>query len=180
MICRPNNRVEPNRCQASRLRSWLVIGDGFWVCDGAPSAAVAHPRRSAASSVMRVFLHTQLRGSRVADETDAVRWSHGPQLAQFRTPLIKSARCVGEVGACHQVRSHHGSRPFESGLAMVAHPRLRTVMISCPIQPPNHRVETNRCQASRLRSRRAIGDTFPVWDGALTAAVAHPTRWADI
>ena len=43
----PNNQVETNRCQASRLRSWPVIGDVFCVCRRALSAAVAHLRRSA-------------------------------------------------------------------------------------------------------------------------------------
>ena len=38
---------------------------------------------------------------------------------------------------------------------------------------PNHRVESNRCQASRFRSRRVIGDGFCVCHGALSAAVAH-------
>ncbi len=40
----------------------------------------------------------------------------------------------------------------------------------------NHQVETNRCQASRLRSWPVIGDSFPVCHGALTAAVAHLCR----
>ena len=50
--------------------------------------------------------------------------------------------------------------------------------VSSPLRrvPPNHQVETNRCQASRLRSWRMIGDSFPVCHGALTAAVAHPWR----
>ena len=43
----PNNRVETNRCQASRLWSWRVIGDGFRVCHDALAAAVALPSRSA-------------------------------------------------------------------------------------------------------------------------------------
>ena len=44
----PNNRVESNRCPASRLRSWQVFRSRFCVCDGALSAAVAHLSRSAA------------------------------------------------------------------------------------------------------------------------------------
>ena len=50
--------------------------------------------------------------------------------------------------------------------------------VSSPLRrvPPNHQVETNRCQASRLRSRPVIGDSFPVCHGALTAAVAHLKR----
>ena len=42
----PNNQVETNRCQASRLRSWPVIGDSFPVCHGTLTAAVAHLKRS--------------------------------------------------------------------------------------------------------------------------------------
>ena len=50
--------------------------------------------------------------------------------------------------------------------------------VSSPLRrvPPNHQVETNRCQASRLRSWPVTGDSFPVCHGALTAAVAHPGR----
>ena len=140
------------------------------------TAAVAHPERSAASSVMRVFEHTELRGSRVVGESDAAAWPHASQLAQIRAWLGESARCFGEVRACRRVRSRHGSRPFESGLAMAARRTLRTAMISCTSQPPNNRVESNRCQASRLRSWPVIGDSFPVCHGALTAAVAHLCR----
>ncbi len=61
----PNHRVESNRCQASRLRSWRVIGNGFCVCDGAPSAAVAHPCRSAAG---RHFTHNlNLKGTALGE-----------------------------------------------------------------------------------------------------------------
>ena len=171
-----NNRVETNRCQASRLRSWPVIGDSFPVCHGTLTAAVAHPERSAASSVMRVFEHTELRGSRVVGESDAAAWPHASQLAQIRAWLGESAHCVGEVRACRRVRSHHGSRQFQSGLAMSARRRLRTWIIPSPMHPPNHQVETNRCQASWLRSWQVIGDVFCVcrralWQRSLTRTV---------
>ena len=125
---------------------------------------------------MRVFRHTRLRGSRVVGESNAAERSRGSRLAQVQTPLDKSARCVGEAGACRRVRSHHGSRQFEKGPAMAAGRSLQTVMISCPSRPPNNRVKSNRCQASRLRSRHVIGGSFPVCHGSLTAAVAHPSR----
>ena len=53
--------------------------------------------------------------------------------------------------------------------------------VSSPLRrvPPNHQVETNRCQASRLRSWPVIGDSFPDCHGALTAAVAHLKRSED-
>ncbi len=38
---------------------------------------------------------------------------------------------------------------------------------------PNHPVETNRCQASRLWSWQVIENSFPVCDRALSAAAAH-------
>ncbi len=160
----PNKPDPSNPARTSPFQSWRQ-------CRG-----VADPERSAAPSIMSVFRHTQHRGSRVADETDAARWSHGPQLAQFRGPLIKSALCVGEVGACPQVRSRHGSRPFEGGLTMVAYRRLQTAMLSCPSRPPNHRVETNRRPATLSRSWQVIGGFFCVYDAALSAAVAHPGR----
>ena len=134
------------------------------------------PDRSAASGVMRVFEHTELRGSGVASQVRAHGWSSGSRLAQIRAWLGESARCVGEVRACRRVRSHHGSRQFQSGLAMSARRRLRTWIIPSPMHPPNHQVETNRCQASRLRSWPVIGDSFPVCHGTLTAAVAHLKR----
>ena len=47
------------------------------------------------------------------------------------------------------------------------------------LQPsPNHRVESNRCQASRLRRWWVIEDSFCVCDLALSAAVAHSRRSA--
>ena len=51
-------------------------------------------------------------------------------------------------------------------------------MIVFPMQPPNHQVETNRCQASRLRSWPVIRGCFCVCHGALAAAVAHLKRSA--
>ena len=172
----PNNRVESNRCQASCLRSGRVIGGSFRVCHGALSAAVAHPKRSAASSIMRVCEHTQHLGSGVTGESDATGRSHGSRLAQFRAPLGESARCVAEAGAWPRLRPRHSSRPFESGLAMAARRRLRTAMLSCPIQPPNHRVETNRRPASRSRSGRGNLASGTAFGRSLSAAVAHPER----
>ena len=76
-------------------------------------------------------------GSGVGGELRANRWSCGPRLAQVRSRLGESARCVGEAGACRRVHSRHGSRQFEIGLAMAARRRLRTVMISWTSEPPN-------------------------------------------
>ncbi len=46
MTLPPNNRVESNRCGASRLRRWEEIGGSFRGCHGALTAAVARPSRS--------------------------------------------------------------------------------------------------------------------------------------
>ena len=139
-------------------------------------APVADLKRSAASSVMCVLEHTQLRDSGVAGEFRAHGWSCGTRLAQVRSRLGESTRCVGDVGACRRIYSQHGSRQFECRFAIPPHRRLRTEMILFPMQPPNHQVETNRCQASRLRSWPVIGGSFCVCDGAPSAAVAHLRR----
>ena len=149
-ITSPNHRIEPMTRSAMTPLFQSSATDALLV--------MAHPCRSAAFR--------------------AHRWSHGSGLAQTQVPLDKSTRCVGEAGAFLRLRSHHGSRQFESGLTMVADRRPRTAMIPWPIQPPNNRVESNRCQAPRLRSWQVFRSRYCGCDGTLTAAVAHPCRWA--
>ena len=45
---------------------------------------------------------------------------------------------------------------------------------------PNQRVETNRCEASRLLGVDEVGRGLGVGLAALTAAVAHPCRSAKV